>query len=91
MTNAEKQAAYKARMYAAGYKQRQIWVKGDLLAELEADRDAAYQRHEAERDPLAREFAAGQVDGLCHALQRLYGLFGGGGGENTRPGPENGS
>jgi hypothetical protein len=25
-TNAEIQAAFKARMYAAGYKQKQIWV-----------------------------------------------------------------
>jgi DNA transposition AAA+ family ATPase len=25
-TNTERQAAFKARMYAAGYKQKQVWV-----------------------------------------------------------------
>jgi hypothetical protein len=28
-TNAEIQAAFKARMYAAGYKQKQVWVLRD--------------------------------------------------------------
>jgi hypothetical protein len=34
LTNAEKQAAYKQRMYDAGYKQVQFWIKDDPIAEL---------------------------------------------------------
>jgi hypothetical protein len=29
MTNVEKQQAYKERMYAAGYKQRTVWIPRD--------------------------------------------------------------
>lgn len=76
LSNTEKQSAFRQRMKEQGYVRREFWIKGDPLAELEADREAAIRQHQQEKDPEARAFAAGQVDGLCHALQRLYALFG---------------
>jgi len=31
LSNKERQAAYRERMYAAGYRQKQVWVSEDVL------------------------------------------------------------
>lgn len=72
MTNAEKQAAYRERMKAAGYKFMQVWIRDDPIQDLKNTISELESRKKYQEEGLKVISADAALDMIQWRLMDIY-------------------